>query len=176
MPKRAGKHLAVKDRVIIEQMLHEGQSLRSIAKELNCAPSTISQEIKAHAEERIPRTCDCPCFEDCNRRDVCHPGRKCQKLRHTCSMGKKSCSDYVKAYCDEAVNNSTGVCNFCEMRGRCHFTRSVYEAMKAQTQADKDLREPRSGRNITEEHINKIDSIVTPLIKKGRSVYPPAQE
>ena len=171
MPKRAGKHLDVKDRVIIEQMLHEGQSMRAIAKELNCAPSTISREIKAHAEERVPRNCDCIHFKDCNRRDACHPGQNCRKLCRTCSMGKKSCPDYVKAYCDDAEENGTGVCNFCDKRSRCHYTRSVYEAMKAQAKADKDLKDPRSGRNITEEHIDKIDSIVTPLIKKGQSVY-----
>ncbi|MCP4393511.1 MAG: IS30 family transposase [Alphaproteobacteria bacterium] len=44
----AYRHLNEKDRFYIEQRLSEGDSMRSIAKELGFAPSTVSRETKRH--------------------------------------------------------------------------------------------------------------------------------
>lgn len=41
-----GKHLSFEERVIIQLRLKDGYSLRAIACELNCSPSTISYEVK----------------------------------------------------------------------------------------------------------------------------------
>ena len=41
-----GKHLSFEERVIIQLRLKDGCSLRAIARELNCSPSTISYEVK----------------------------------------------------------------------------------------------------------------------------------
>ena len=41
-----GKHLSFEERVIIQLRLKDGYSLRAIARELNCSPSTISYEVK----------------------------------------------------------------------------------------------------------------------------------
>ena len=41
-----GNHLSFEERVIIQLRLKDGYSLRAIARELNCSPSTISYEIK----------------------------------------------------------------------------------------------------------------------------------
>jgi transposase, IS30 family len=41
-----GKHLSFEKRVIIQLRLKDGYSLRAIARELNCSPSTISYEVK----------------------------------------------------------------------------------------------------------------------------------
>ncbi|MCR1915993.1 helix-turn-helix domain-containing protein [Lactobacillus taiwanensis] len=41
-----GKHLSFEERVIIQLRLKDGWSLRAIARELNCSPSTISYEVK----------------------------------------------------------------------------------------------------------------------------------
>ncbi len=172
MPKRpSGKHLSFADRNVIEQFLNEGHSIRRIANQMECAPSTISREISSHAEKRIPRTCDCLYFMKCKKKDVCHPGQECKNLCRNCSQAKKKCQDYTMAQCDESLANRTCVCNFCAKKGRCHYTRYVYNSAKAQIEADSALKNSRKGRNITEEHIEKIDRIVSPLLKKGQSVY-----
>ncbi|QGP56674.1 Transposase, IS30 family (plasmid) [Piscirickettsia salmonis] len=44
----AYRHLNEKDRFYIEQRLSEGDSMRSIARELGFAPSTVSRETKRH--------------------------------------------------------------------------------------------------------------------------------
>ena len=40
-----GKHLSFKERVIIQTRIKDGSSLRAIARELGCFPSTISYEV-----------------------------------------------------------------------------------------------------------------------------------
>ena len=41
-----GKHLSFEERVIIQTRIKDGFSLRAIARELSCSPSTISYEVK----------------------------------------------------------------------------------------------------------------------------------
>ena len=41
-----GKHLSFEERVIIQTRIKDGCSLRAIARELGCSPSTISYEVK----------------------------------------------------------------------------------------------------------------------------------
>ena len=47
MPKhQKGKHLSFEQRVVIQTRIKDGFSLRAIARELDCSPSTISYEVK----------------------------------------------------------------------------------------------------------------------------------
>ena len=39
-----GKHLSFEERVVIQTRLKDGCSIRAIARELSCSPSTISYE------------------------------------------------------------------------------------------------------------------------------------
>jgi len=41
-----GKHLSYDDRHTIQLRLKDGHSIRSIAREIGCSPSTVSNEIK----------------------------------------------------------------------------------------------------------------------------------
>ena len=41
-----GKHLSFEERVIIQTCLKDGCSIRAIARELGCSPSTISYEVR----------------------------------------------------------------------------------------------------------------------------------
>ncbi len=42
-------HLSTTDRVTLMLMLRQGASLRTVARELKRAPSTLSRELKRHA-------------------------------------------------------------------------------------------------------------------------------
>ena len=47
MPKhKKGKHLSLEERVIIQTRLKDNCSIRAIARELACSPSTISYEVR----------------------------------------------------------------------------------------------------------------------------------
>ena len=41
-----GQHLALTDRVTIQIMLEQGQSLRQIARVLRCSPTTVKYELE----------------------------------------------------------------------------------------------------------------------------------
>ena len=41
-----GKHLSFEERVVIQTRLKDGCSIRAIARELGCSPSTISYEVR----------------------------------------------------------------------------------------------------------------------------------
>ena len=41
-----GQHLALQDRVIIQVLRSQGQSLRQIAASLNCSPTTVKYELE----------------------------------------------------------------------------------------------------------------------------------
>ncbi len=54
-----GKHLSFEERVVIQTRLKDGYSIRAIARELGCSPSTISYEVKRgtvslyHGKQRL---------------------------------------------------------------------------------------------------------------------------
>ncbi len=179
MPKRlSGSHLTSGDRRAIDTLLREGRSIRYIATALDCSPSTISREITKHSTKKKSYNCDCVLFRTCGHRDLCKKNsHKCKKTCRNCSYAKNICPDYSKSYCDEALANRTGVCNFCYKRSRnCGFDKYIYDPIHAQKMADAALHDTRSGRNISDEHIEKIDRITSPLIKKGQSIYHIIQE
>ncbi len=172
MPKRKGTHLTAGNRDTINVLLKKKHSLRYIAELLGCSPSTISREIKNHAIKKEPKTCDCVHFRDCTAKDLCDKGGSCKRLCRTCQFAKKKCPEYAKAYCEEALDNRTGVCNFCEKWHRnCGYEKQIYDPKLAQDEADTSLHESRRGRNLTEEHLDKIDRIASPLLKQGQSAY-----
>ena len=170
------KHLTFDKRSIIEELLKLRHSIRRISDITGYSPSSISREIKTHAAKHVPRTCDCINYLHCTRKHICNPDGSCEKLCRNCSVAKKKCPDYSQAYCDDALENKTGVCNFCDKKHRCHFTYYLYDAKKAQKEANEALVNSRNGRNISAEHLAKVNEIVTPLLKKGQSVYHIVQE
>ena len=43
---RKGKHLTFEERIVIQIRLKDGCSIRAIAREIGCSPSTVSNEIE----------------------------------------------------------------------------------------------------------------------------------
>ena len=168
--KPKGTHLGFTERSMIETYLKEGRSFSYIARALNCSVSTISREVQNRKIEKIPTSCDCIHLRECRKQHVCG-NEKCNKRCCDCSSAKKNCPEYSRQYCDDFLRSRTGTCNACKHRGICNFTTYRYEAERAHNDANTLLRESRSGRNITDTHIEKINDIVTPLIKQGQSIY-----
>ena len=63
------------------------------------------------------------------------------------------------------------VCNGCEERSKCTLEKSLYSAVIAEDEAKLLLRESRSGISLDEDEIQRIDSIVTPLVLQGQSIH-----
>lgn len=43
---KKGKHLTFEERIVIQIRLKDGCSIRAIAREIGCSPSTVSNEIE----------------------------------------------------------------------------------------------------------------------------------
>lgn len=163
-------HLTPDDRTRIETLLSEGRSIRYIADRLDKAPSTVSREISKHKHVVLPRNCDCIYLSDCSHKHVCGSS-SCRGRCSNCSKARKFCGDYVKAYCDYHPDAHSQICNACHKKTHCHYERHIYEAKKAEKEYRKTLVDTRSGFDLTCEDLIRIDELVSPLVRRGQSIY-----
>lgn len=174
MQKKKTTHLTSDDRIRIEALLKEGYSIRYIADRLDRAPSTISREISKHSLHLTPRCCDCLNASCCTLRHVCGSSG-CNKKCKACQKAKKYCQDYVQAQCDTLLNTPTHLCNSCPKQRYCHFEKSIYDGKTADREYRASLVNSRNGFDLTAEQFLLVDDVVSPLIKKGQSIYHIAQ-
>ncbi len=170
MGKKSKTHLSPDDRVRIETYLKEGQSVRYIADRLDRSPSTISREIKNHVKTVRPISCDCLNWRSCKRTKICGSS-SCTKKCKNCRYASKKCPDYTKAYCDSLETSKLKICNSCSKKSYCHYERYIYEAAKAEKEYRETLVNTRNGYDLTFEQFEKINSIISPLVKQGNSIY-----
>lgn len=170
MQKKTAKHFTPDDRIRIESLLCEGFSLRYIADRLDKSPSTISREIKKHSLTHTPRCCDCINSPNCSRRHACGASG-CRKKCKSCAKAKKYCPDYVQAFCDTLLAHPLRLCNSCHKRTFCHFQQRFYCGKTAQDEYRDTLVNSRNGFDLTAEQLEAVDSLVSPLVRKGQSIY-----
>lgn len=165
-------HLTYDERMEIQNMLNNNQSIKSIARKLGRPTSTISREIK-HRLSVIPRKTANTCKNaiGCIHMHVC--SEQCQRKCKDCARCIKHCPDYESDTC-ELLLNPPYVCNGCTQQ-RCKRERKYYKALVAENTYKTVLHDCRSGFSISDEQLLAIDTIVSPLIKQGLSPYHVAQ-
>lgn len=182
-PKGNQKHIDLSGRIRIEQGLNEGESFRNIAKNLNKDPSTISKEVRRHSilKERSPEAfAPIPCAHNYDprtpRKNICKAmhvcgDEKCSRMCISCSKVRcgKDCKLYVPRECDK-LTKPPYVCNSCGKRGNCMMDKKIYSSKYAQDTYENLRTTSREGINQTPESIQKLDNLLTPLIKKGQSI------
>lgn len=182
-PKGNQKHIDLSGRIRIEQGLNDGESFRSIAKDLNKDPSTISKEVRRHSilKERSPEAfAPIPCANNYDpkdpRKNICTVmhmcgDEKCSRMCVSCSKFKcgKECSFYKPRECGK-LSKPPYVCNGCGKRANCMMDRKIYSSKYAQDAYENLRTTSREGINQTPESIQKLDNLLTPLIKKGQSI------
>lgn len=168
------KHLTLENRQVIQASLDHHESFKEIGRKLNKDCSTISKEVRSR---RITEHKGAPgrIFNDCIHRRKCDIWNLCK----TCN-GKKKCSacgrcislcvQYEKERCPKLVKPPY-VCNGCETRGRCTLEKKVYRSNKAQDNYNLMLTESRSGISLTESEIQRLNKIISPLVKNGHSIH-----
>lgn len=168
-------HLSLYERIQIQTMLTERKSFKAISRVLNRNCSTISKEIRSHLVFE-KKGCFGNNFNDCSNRFNCSLHSLCSnancknKLCKNCSHCHMHCKDYSRQEC-QLLLQPPYVCNGCCKRTRCTLEKHVYSASIAQKEYKQVLSESRSGLAITEEEISYLDSIISPLIRKGQSVH-----
>ncbi len=170
MQKKTPTHLTADDRVRIETLLREHASIRYIADRLDKSPSTISREIRKHTQVHAPKCCDCLNSHGCSLRHVCGSS-SCRKTCKTCGKAKKHCPDYGKAPCPSLLNDPAHLCNSCRKQAYCHLEKRLYNARAAEDEYRSTLVSSRSGFDLTAAEFQEISDIVSPLVKKGQSIY-----
>ena len=171
------KHLTFKERSIIQSMLNEKCNLSSIAKNIDKDPSTVSKEIRAHITVENKGGFH-KNFNSCAHRfsctkshicDECHSSVK-YKLCKRCYMCNAFCDHYAKEVCNK-LSNPPYVCNGCSSRAYCTLQKHFYYADIADKDYRTSLSESRKGFSFSPEELMYLDSVITPLIKKGQSPH-----
>lgn len=166
------KHLTFEERVIIEDRLNHKVSVRSIAKELKKSPSTIVREVKNHSTHVLSSKNDCLHRKDCLFHGVCGYATCKEKTCAKCKRDKckQFCSDYVQSYCEKNAD-SPYACNGCSSKYICRFEHDIYKAVEAEKSYQETLTSARSGFDLTDEQLDKVNTLASPLLKQGLSPY-----
>ena len=166
-------HLTYSDRCYIEQALSERQTFKQIALFLEKDPSTIAKEVKRNTgpagRYRRCHSADCAYFLRCNKHNLCNEDISCNMKCKVCHRYDchKLCKKYVKTQCPD-LKKAPYVCNGCPSRISCHEVKYVYHARDAQRKYETTLSDSRKGINSSPDEIELINSLVSPLIKKGQ--------
>lgn len=165
------KHLTLSDRSYIEYSLQQGMSFRAIAKVLCKSPSTISREVKLHrtsSKRNGSARNDCIHAPKCPIHHVCGDFI-CMKRCWFCNTYdcRRYCKQYVSGDC-KRLDHAPYVCNGCPKLSSCKSPHYFYRARNADIAYRKNLIGSRKGINCTPEELEKLDSLVSPLIRKGQ--------
>ena len=172
------KHLTLEARILIETLLNERNSFKSIARHLGKDCTTISKEVKAHicfdktgAYGHAFNDCHLAFLHQCSIQKICH---RCTasntRLCWTCGKCNSSCISYEKYICPK-FSKPPYVCNGCQQRSKCTLEKHLYKASYAQGEYEQVRSESRSGFALSETELRQIDDVVSPLLKKGQSLH-----
>ena len=173
MPKHS--HLTLQDRGTICARINQGISFAQIAEELDRDPGTISKEIRLHrvsVEKGSYGRGFNPCIHrrDCKKTYVCKTcfcsGRPCRN----CKDCYKYCPDFVEEVCPK-LSKPPYVCSNCKDRQRCTLRKYEYQPNLADQSYRETLSESRKGLAIDPLELERIDKVVSPLIKNGQSIH-----
>lgn len=172
------KHLNLESRILIETQLNERNSFKGIAKLLGKDCTTISKEVKNHicfekvgCFNRSFNDCRLAHLHQCSARKVCSDCHSKQnRACWTCGKCISSCLFYEKYICPK-LSKPPYVCNGCTQRSRCSLEKHFYKASYAQKEYELVRSESRSGFALSEKELKQMDSIVSPLLKKGQSLH-----
>ena len=172
------KHLTLEDRILIETLLNERNSFKSIARHLGKDCTTISKEVKAHicfdktgAYGHAFNDCRLAFLHQCSIQKICyHCTASSTRLCWTCGKCNSSCISYEKYICPK-LSKPPYVCNGCQQRNKCTLEKCLYKASYAQQEYEQVRSESRSGFALSETELRQIDDVVSPLLKKGQSLH-----
>lgn len=171
------KHLTQSERVSIELHLNNHLSFKAIGRELTKDPTTIAKEVKNHIIYKSSGAYGRP-FNDCLLRNSCIVTDICGKAgcgNRPCKFcAAASCTTKCIIYKKEAcrlLHKPPYVCNGCERRRNCTLEKRLYIASDAQKEYEEVRSESRQGIQLSEIEAQRLDSIISPLLKKGQSLH-----
>ena len=168
------KHLTLDQRIEIEKGLTENKSFSAIAKLIGKDPSTISKEVRLHAktkERPDSGYTNPPCINRKNCKLTCLCDEQCGTLCKICKKQDMRCIDvcpnYRTAECQK-LKKPPYVCNGCGKKTHCLMPRQFYSSKYANDCYRDTLVSSREGINQTPESIQKMNDLLTPLLKEKK--------
>ena len=170
--KHYQKHLTLLNREDIEKLLKLDFKFYQIADNIQKHPTTISKEILNNRIEHKPsnfnnRNNYCKNKNSCTIKNLCNSN--CHSECRRCGKCNSICSQYELDLCPKLLKPPY-VCNACNSYHQCRKFKYVYLASEAQKKYEATLVSSREGINISENDLQKLDNLISPLIKQGQSI------
>lgn len=169
------QHMTLADRSTIETMLADHQSFKQIALAINKNCTSISREIRNHLEFKRSGGLGRP-FNPCIHRRSCNASflcKACTSVRNKhcalCTNCYHHCPDFLEDHCPH-LDKPPYVCNACKDRQKCTLEKRFYHAAHADAEYRSVLSETRTGISYSEQEIDRLDRMISPLILKGQSI------
>ena len=164
-------HLTFSERLTIETGNEKKLSFREIARLIRRHPTTVSKEIlsnRIHISSNYPWQNDCQFAKSCKLKNVCGD-EKCTYKCPQCKRGycHRFCERYKPRGC-KAVLKVPYVCNTCSDKRYCIHEKYLYTARSADAKSLRRLSDSRSGIRIDNESLEKLDKLISRLVKKGQ--------
>ena len=171
------KFLSYEERLTIASSLKENLSFGQIGKILGKDRTTIAKEIKKHSYERKSGSPGWS-YNACRHRAYCKNAGICGKNCHRrttsycklCPSCNEKCLDFIEEICRTRFKPPY-VCNGCVQLSKCTLKKYIYDAADAHIAFSEQLSEARSGILANEKELQRINKLITPLIKNGQSVH-----
>lgn len=163
--------LDLSDRSSIEFGLCKGEDFKTIAKQINRHPASISREIRNNRSflpGNYPHGNDCKLVRSCTIKGLCG-NRECNGYCYICNMHNchKFCSSYMSSSCHK-YENPPYVCNNCENRKICQNDKYFYSAKRAQALSERRRSDGHSGIRIKGEEFDVMNKTISKFVKKGQ--------
>ena len=169
------KHMTLSERKDIEISLKEGKSFKEIGRNLGKDCTTISKEVRYHLVERKSGAWGqaynaCALRFGCKKSLVCN-NQQCETKKCSfCNICNNFCDSFIEEKCRK-LDKPPYVCNGCVNLKKCTLRKKFYVAKDAQNEYEYVRSEARTGIAITEGELNRLDKLITPLIKNGQSIH-----
>lgn len=171
------KFLSYEERLSIASGLKENLSFGQIGKILEKDRTTIAKEIKKHSYERKSGSPGWS-YNACRHRAYCKSAGICGKDCHRrataycklCPSCNDKCPDFIEEICRTRFKPPY-VCNGCVQLSKCTLKKYIYDAADAHIAFSEQLSEARSGILANEKELQRMNKLITPLIKNGQSVH-----
>lgn len=172
------KYLTYEERLEIEGGLKKNLSFGAIANLIGKDRTTIAKEVKKHSFERKSGYSGWS-YNACKHRGSCKVKYICGKTNcrrpsttycKLCNYCNDFCPDFEEEVCSCRFKPPY-VCNGCTQLHKCTLKKSVYDAEDAHLTFSENISEARSGILSSETELTRLNSLISPLIKKGQSVH-----
>ena len=166
--------MTLEDREYIQEALGRGLYFKEIARYLKKDPTTISKEIRKHRVHKKPAGFNnsskniCRYMLTCKIHNICNIGN-CKVPCRQCHNCNDICPSFEKNVC-KSTTRAPYICNGCKGKSQCHLDKYYYTASIAQREYEEMLIATREGINMTVSEFKQLDTLISPLIKRGQSI------